>query len=220
MSGGADRFGVLALRSHAWRGAAGRRGEVPGFGDGPAACGPDLAGPLDEQPVARPAAGVELGRFDPVVDDADAAAQPEGGVGDADRGGGGGGCRGWGWARAGGPAQVRGLPDSGAAAGLDLIVPRDAEPAARAAGGQLSGVQPVVDDAGAAAEPLSGLGRGDLAGSIRCRRGDLVSVADPLDGLDVGRPAVAGGQPGGGQLFGQAGCGRDRAKVPDNLDRW
>ncbi len=78
----------------------------------------------------------------------------------------------------------------------------------------------MVDDAGAAAEPLSGLGRGDLAGSIRCRRGDLVSVADPLDGLDVERPAVAGGQPGGVQLFGQPGCGSDRAKVPDNLDRW
>src|SRR5258708_39226095 len=148
MSGGADRFGVLALRSHAWRGAAGRRGEVPGFGDASAACGLDLAGPLDEQPVARPAAGVELGRFDPVVDDADAAAQPEGGVGDADLAVGGGGCRGWGCARAGGPAPVRGLPGSGAAAGLDLMVPRDAEPAARAAGGRLSGGQPGAADAG------------------------------------------------------------------------
>src|ERR1019366_4394161 len=47
-----------------------------------------------------------------------------------------------------GPAQVGGLGDPGAAAGLGLGVPGDAEPAGgAAAGGQLPGVDPVVDDA-------------------------------------------------------------------------
>src|SRR5258706_15174221 len=156
VSGGADSSGGVALRSPAWRGAAGRRAEVAGAGDPLAACGLDLAGPGDEQPAARAAAGVELGRFDPVVDDAGAAAQPPGGLGDADLAVGRGGRRGGGCAGAGGPAPGRGLPDPGGAAGLDLIVPRDAEPATPAAGGPPSGVGPVVDDAGAAAGPAGG----------------------------------------------------------------
>src|SRR5258708_17761407 len=131
-----------------------------------------------------------------------------------------GGRRGGGCAGAGGPAQVRGLPDPGAAAGLDLIVPRDAEPATGAAGGQLCGVEPVVDDAGAAAEPAGGLGHGDLVARVGRRCGDVVGVADPLDGLDVERAPVAGPQPGGVQLPGQLGGERGRARPGNHLPRW
>ena len=45
-------------------------------------------------------------------------------------------------------------------------------------------------------------------------------MADPLHGLDVERAAVAGGQPGGVQLPGQLGGGRDRSELADHLDRW
>src|SRR6266700_1062969 len=66
-----------------------------------------------------------------------------------------------------------------------------------AAGGELPGVDPVVDDAGAAAQPPGGLGHGDLAGAAGIRDRDLVGVADPLDRIDVEWPAVAGAVPGG-----------------------
>ena len=97
---------------------------------------------------------------------------------------------------------------------LDPGGPGDAEPVARsAAGGELAGLDPVVDDAGAAAEPAGGLGDGDLAGGVGAGCGDLVGVADPLDRVDIERPAVAGGQPGGVQLFGQLAVRRDRAEA-------
>jgi hypothetical protein len=51
----------------------------------------------------------------------------------------------------------------------------------------------------------------------RGRGGDVVGVADPLDGLDVERAAVAGGQTGV-QLPGQFCGGRDRAELADHLD--
>lgn len=86
------------------------------------------------------------------------------------------------------------------AAGADLVVPGDAEPAAVAtAGGQLPGVDPVVDDGGAAAQQAGGLGGADLAVGVGSWGGDVVGVADPLDGLNVERAAVPGGQPGGVQ---------------------
>jgi len=68
--------------------------------------------------------------------------------------------------------EVAGLFDPGAASGLDLVVPRDAEPAARAAaGGELAGVEPVVDDMDAAAELVGGFGDADLAVGGGRRRG-------------------------------------------------
>ena len=88
--------------------------------------------------------------------------------------------------------------DPALAVGVDRLVPGDAEPAGgAAAGGELPGVDPVVDDAGAAAQPSGGLGHGDLAGAVGIRDGDLVGVADPLDRIDVEGPAVAGAVPGG-----------------------
>ena len=122
---------------------------MPGLADAAAAFCLDLVVPGDVQPVPGAAAGGELPGFDPVVDDAGAAAELAGGFGDADLaavGSGERGCRER--AGAGGPAQVGGLGDPGAAAGLGLGVPGDAEPAGgAAAGGQLPGVDPVVDDA-------------------------------------------------------------------------
>ena len=53
---------------------------------------------------------------------------------------------------AGGRVEVPGLPDPGAASGLNLVVPGDVQPAAvAAAGGELAGADPVVDDMNAAA---------------------------------------------------------------------
>src|SRR5712691_1244284 len=222
VSGGADSSGggLVLLGPVPRPGAAGGRVQVAGAGDAPAACGLDPGGPGDEQPAARAAAGVELSGFDPVVDDAGAAAQPEGGLGDADLAVGGGRRRGGGRAGAGSAAQVCGLPDPGAAAGLDLIVPGDANPVARAAaGGQLPGAEPVVDDAGAAAQPDSGLGHADLAVGIRVRGRDLAGVTDPLDGLDIERPAVACGQPGCVQVPDQVVVAGGRAEAGDELDR-
>src|SRR6266446_11006466 len=174
-------------------GAPGGRVEVPGAGDAGTAVRVGGRGPGDAQPAAWAAAGVQLPGFDPVVDDAGAAAELAGGFGDADLAAAGSrerGCRER--AGAGGPAQVGGLGDPGAAAGLGLGVPGDAEPAGgAAAGGQLPGVDPVVDDAGAAAQPPGCPGHGDLAGAVRIRDRDLAGVADPLDRIDVERPAVA-----------------------------
>src|SRR6266702_297405 len=68
----------------AWPGAAGGRVEVPGFGDAAPAGGLGLVVPGDAEPVARTAPRVELGGLDPVVDDAGAAAEAAGGLGDAD----------------------------------------------------------------------------------------------------------------------------------------
>src|SRR6266568_4378233 len=122
---------------------------------------------------------------------------------------------------AGRRVEVAGLLDPGAASGLNLVVPGDVQPAALAAAGcELAGVDPVVDDIGAAAEPAGGPGHGDLAVGVGSRGGDVVGVADPLHGLDVERAAVPGGQPGGVQLPGQVGGGRDGAEPTDHLHRW
>src|SRR6516164_8532467 len=200
--------------------AAGGRIEVPGLPDPALAVGLDLLVPGDVQPVPGAAAGSELSGFDPVVDDAGAAAEPAGGFGDADLAAVGRGERGRGErAGAGGPAQVGGLGDPGAAAGLGLGVPGDAEPAGRAAaGGQLPGVDPVVDDAGAAAQPPGGLGHGDLAGAAGIRDRDLVGVADPLDRVDVEFPAVAGAVSGGIQPGGQLVVAGSRPELSGELD--
>ena len=105
------------------------------------------------------------------------------------------------------------------AVGLELLVPGDAEPAGgAAAGGELPGVDPVVDDAGAAAQPPGGLGYGDLAGAVGIRDRDLVGVADPLDRIDVERPAVAGAVPGGVQLGDQLVVAGGRPEPFDELD--
>src|SRR5512135_3543094 len=111
-------------------GLARRRVEVAGLLHPGAASGLDLVVPGDVQPVARAAAGGELAGVDPVVDDMNAAAELVGGFGDADLAGGGGRWRGGQRARAGGAAQAGGLGDQFLAAGLNLVVPREAEPAA------------------------------------------------------------------------------------------
>ena len=76
MSGSADSYGggLVPLGPVPWPGAAGGRVQVAGSGDASAAGGLDVAGPRDAQPAAGAAPGVELDGFDPVVDDAGAAA--------------------------------------------------------------------------------------------------------------------------------------------------
>ena len=90
---------------------------------------------------------------------------------------------------------------------------------AAAAGGQLPGVDPVVDDAGAAAQPPGGLGHGDLAGAVGIGDRDLVGVADPLDRIDVEWPAVASAVPGGVQPGDQLVVAGGRPEPFDELDR-
>ena len=136
---------LAASASPSGPGAPGVGAEVAGLLDPGAAFCLDLVVPGDVQAAARTVAGVKLPGFDPVVNDASAAAQAVGGFCDADLLGGGGRWRGGELAGAGGPAQVGGLLDPGAAAGLDLVVPGQAEPVSlSAAGGQLAGVDPVV----------------------------------------------------------------------------
>jgi hypothetical protein len=94
------------------------------------AFGPDLIVPGDVQPAARATADGDLAGVDPVVDDIGATAEPVGGFGDAYLALGGGGWRSGQCARAGGAAEAGGLGDQFLAAGLDLVVPREAEPAA------------------------------------------------------------------------------------------
>ena len=65
---------------------------------------------------------------------------------------------------AGGWGQVTGFSDAGPAVSLDLAGPGDAEPVAgTAAGGELSCLEPVVDDACAAAQPVRGLSEAEFA---------------------------------------------------------
>src|SRR5438128_1586390 len=193
---------------------------MPGLADAAAAFRLDLVVPGDVQPVPGTAAGGQLPGFDPVVDDAGAAAELAGGFGDADLaavGSGERGCRER--AGAGGPAQVGGLGDPGAAAGLGPGAPGDAEPAGgAAAGGQLPGADPVVDDAGAAAQLPGGLGHGDLAGAVGIRDRDLVGVADPLDRIDVEWPVVASAVPGGIEPGDQLVVAGGRPEPSDELD--
>src|ERR1039457_1967484 len=192
---------------------------MPGLADAAAALCLDLVVPGDVQPVPGAAASGELPGFDPVVDDAGAAAELAGGLGDADLAAA-GGERGCGErAGAGAPAQVGGLGDPGAAAGLGLGVPGDAEPVSlAAAGGQLPGVDPVVDDSGAAAQLPGGLGHRDLAGAVRIRDRDLVGVADPLDRIDVEWPAVASTVPGGIEPGDQLFVAGGRSQLFNELD--
>ena len=81
MASGADISGAGSVA--AGPGAPGCGVEVPGCGDAVAAGGLDAVVPGDAQPVSRAAPRVELPGLDPVVDDAGAAAQPSGGLGDA-----------------------------------------------------------------------------------------------------------------------------------------
>jgi len=65
-----------------------------------------------------------------------------------------------------------GLADAAAAFCLDLVVPGDVQPVpGAAAGGELPGFDPVVDDAGAAAELAGGLGDADVAAAGSGERG-------------------------------------------------
>jgi len=79
---------LVPLSGAAGLAAAGGGVEVPGLGDPPSAFGLDALGPGDAQPVAGSAAGIQLPGLEPVVDDAGAAAEPAGGLGDADLPGG------------------------------------------------------------------------------------------------------------------------------------
>jgi hypothetical protein len=95
---------------------------------------------------------------------------------------------------------MAGFGDAASALGLDAVGPEDAEPVpGSAAGGELAGLDPVVDDADVHAEPFGGVGDADLAGGVGVRSGNMVGVPDPLDGFGVERAAVSGGQPGGVQ---------------------
>src|SRR5258705_10585021 len=96
--------------------------------------------------------------------------------------------------------------------------PGDAQPAAWAAAGvQLPGFDPVVDDAGAAAELPGCLSDADLGVAAGRRAGDLVGVADPLDGFDVERAARSGAVSALGEQgdqVGVAGGGAEFAGQP------
>ena len=73
-----------------------------------------------------------------------------------------------------------------------------AQPVAAGRGGrELPGLDPVVDGAGAEAEPVGGVGDADLAVGEGAGGGILVGVAHPLHGLGVERCARAGAVPGG-----------------------
>src|SRR5262249_60211313 len=112
---------------------------------------------------------------------------------------------------------MAGLRDAGLAAGLDLAGPGDAEPVAgAAAGGELPCLEPVVDDACAAAQPVGGLGDAEFAGDVGAGCWDLVGVADPLNGGDGERLAVAGGHARGvwGVRPGRGAGGLARAAGP------
>src|ERR1017187_2823892 len=208
-----------ASASPAGPGAPGGGVEVPGLVDAAAAFCLDLVVPVDVQPAPGAAAGAELPCVDQVVDAPGAAAEPAGGLGDADLAVGSGERRSGELAGAGGPARVGGLLDPAAAAGLGLGVPGDAESAGgAAAGGQLPGVDPVVDDAGAAVQLPGGLSHGDLAGAVRIRDRDLVGVADPLDRIDVEWPAVASTVPGGIEPGDQLFVAGGRSQLFNELD--
>ena len=128
MTAGTDIAGWSVPLTRA--GLAGGRVEVAGLLDPGAASGLDLVVPGDVQPAALAPAGGELAGVDPVVDDMNAAAELVGGFGDADLAVGGGRWRGGQRARSGSTAQAGGLGDQFLAAGLNLVVPREAEPAA------------------------------------------------------------------------------------------
>jgi hypothetical protein len=101
--------------------------------------------------------------------------------------------------------EVPGRGDALAAGGLGAVVPGDVSRSAPCA--ELPVLDPVADDAGAAAQSAGGLGDADLAMAAAGRARDVVGVADPLHGLDVERATVPGDQPGGVQLLGQLGVG-------------
>jgi hypothetical protein len=93
---------------------------------------------------------------------------------------------------------VAGFGDAAAAGCFEVQGPGDAQPIAGAAAGvELCGLDPVVDDADAATETGGGFGDADLSGGVRVRGWDLVGVADPLQAAmskarpwPVGRPTV------------------------------
>ena len=65
-----------------------------------------------------------------------------------------------GFGAAGGGVEVAGFGYAATAFGFDLLGPGDAQPVAgAAAGGEFAGLDPVVDDAGAAAEAVRRLRR-------------------------------------------------------------
>ena len=118
----------------------------------------------------------------------------------------------------GGRVEVPGGGDAGLAVRLGGWGPGDAQPAAWAAAGcQLPVLDPVVDDAGAAAEPAGGVGDADLPAVTGGRGGDLVGVADPLDGFDVERTACSGAVSVLGEDGDQVGVAGDGAEFADQL---
>src|SRR5680860_65275 len=117
-------------------------------------------------------------------------------------------------------SEVGRFGDPLAALGLDVVGPGDAVPVAcSAAGLELAGVEPVVDDAGAAAEPAGDLAHADLRGRIGLWCRDLVGVPDPLDRGDIEGSSVAGGQCGGVEPFDKLARGGARAEPADKVDR-
>ncbi len=116
--------------------------------------------------------------------------------------------------------EVAGFGYAATALGFDLLGPGDAEPVAgAAAGGEFAGLDPVVDDADAAAEPFGGVGDADLAVGVGRRGGDVVGVADPLDGLDVERAPVPVVSPAALSMPGQLGGVGGGSEPGHHLDR-
>src|SRR5260370_42181189 len=118
----------------------------------------------------------------------------------------------------GGGVEVPGGGDAGVPSGFGVCVPGDAQPAAgAAAGGELPVLDPVVDDAGAAAEPPGSLADADLPAAVGGRARDVVGVPDPLDGLDVERAAGAGAVSVLAEDGDQAGVAGDGAEPADQV---
>src|SRR5260370_21970087 len=117
---------LAASASPSGPGAPGAGAEVTGLLDPAAAFCLDLVVPRDVQAAARAVAGVKFPGFDPVVNDAGAAAQAVGGFGDADLVAGGGRWRGGGRAGAGRPAPGGRPPCPPGAARLPSGAPRGA----------------------------------------------------------------------------------------------
>ncbi len=90
---------------------------------------------------------------------------------------------------------MSGLADAAAAFCLDLVVPGDVQPVPGAASGaELPGFDPVVHDAGAAAELAGGLGDADLAaggGERGC--GERAGAGGPAQVGGLGDPGAAAG---------------------------
>ena len=173
----------------------------------------DGGGEVDPQPSGVASPGGDVAPLGPAVDDVGFDAEAAGGIGDAElvsrRGAG-----------IGVAVLVGRAGGALAAGGFDLGWEGDAPaPGRAAAGGQVAGVDPVVDGAGGHAGELGDLARGELAVFEQAGVGDVVVAAqvgggDPVEGLPG-----AGAVPGVVQRGGQGVVVQAGADAAGELDR-